>query len=65
MMAGRGGKAIPAFLCSLPTIIFLYHAFLKTQASQTLVFSGIARKKGKPLDCNPTREPSQVFQYAR
>ena len=25
MMAGRGGKAIPAFLCSLPTIIFLYH----------------------------------------
>jgi hypothetical protein len=59
------GFTVPAFLCSLAQyqLPFLQQALSCTHSlsSKTLVFSGIARKKGKPLDCNPTANLRRYF----
>ena len=60
------GLAVPAFLCSsLGMFLFSMPFFYSLLGIQNSRFLRRCQNVGKPLGCNPTREPSQVFQYAR
>ena len=60
------GLAVPAFLCSsLGVFLFSMPFFYSLFGIQNSRFLRRCQNVGKPLGCNPTREPSQVFQFAR